>query len=99
MILGALALFAVCVLSFLSENKTITNKSGTEDSLCALICCIDGVEEACVEFSRGTSKDKDEIVGIAVVYKGDTSIETKGKVYELISSLYGIPYSRIYVES
>lgn len=82
-----------------SENKTDSSANGTEESLCALICCIDGVDEARVEFSRGTSSGEEEIVGIAVVYKGDGSSETKGKVYELISALYGIPYSRIYVES
>ena len=91
-IIGIIAIILSVVFSLAEKNgkkSDINTATGIEE----LIDAIEGVNEPKVIIYTS----EDDICGIAVVYNGDKSFETKSKIYELISSLYGISYSRIYV--
>lgn len=91
-IIGIIAIIISVVFSLTEKNEKKFNGNTTSD-IEGIIDAIDGVDEPRVIIYT----DEENICGIAVVYSGDKSFETKSKIYELISSLYGISYSRIYV--
>ncbi len=91
-IIGIIAIIISVVFS-LTEKDDKKSGGNTSSDIEGLIAAIDGVDEPKVIIYT----DEEDICGIAVVYSGDKSFATKSKIYELISSLYGISYSRIYV--
>ncbi len=68
------------------------DKEGGED-LSELISCLAGVDSAKCIFTYSD----DEITGVAVVYSGIDDKNTALGIYELVSTLYGIEYNKIYI--
>ena len=95
--LGGALLIALSVLSIISHTTQENSlNGGEEEKLTALLSEIEGVESVNAAFSYS---EGGRISGIAVVYRGPSSALTVRRMYELINSLYGIPYSRIYVSA
>lgn len=69
-----------------------SNKEGGED-LSGLISCLEGVDSAKCIFTYSD----DKITGVAVVYSGTDDKNTALDIYELVSTLYGIEYNKIYI--
>ncbi|MCI8331934.1 MAG: NYN domain-containing protein [Clostridiales bacterium] len=98
LLIGAAMIFLLLLLSTMGEtDKTVDTPAGSE--LEALLASLDGVDQVRVVFyySKETTAKKEEVNGIAVVYSGTADAGTEKKMYELIRSLYGIPYHRIYI--
>ncbi len=91
LIIGILAIIASVIFTLTDKSKDTIEYS--QSDIESLISNIDGISEAKVI----VYKSGENIEGIAVIYSGDSSARTKNKIYELISSLYGITYSRIFV--
>ena len=100
LLIGAVLMAVLAVLSNFSD-KDDTPLTQTEDQkLETLLASIDGVEQASVAFYYSedqNGKNTAQVSGIAIVYRGNGASQTEAKIYELINSLYGIPYNRIYV--
>lgn len=93
LIIGILAIIASVIFTLTDNKGKDKDLSYSQSDIEYLISNIDGVNDAKVI----VYKNGENIEGIAVIYSGDTSSRTINKIYELISSLYGITYSRIFV--
>lgn len=100
LLIGAVMIALLLAVSSVSEPRNENEAKPTDNELETLLAAIEGVDQVRVVFyynQESSAKDKQEVSGIAVVYAGSAGAQAEKKMYELISSLYGIPYSRIYV--
>ena len=98
LLIGAAMILLLFLISGVGESDKKTDvPAGSE--LETLLASIDGVDQVRVVFyyNKDTAAKKEEVNGIAVVYSGAADAGTEKKMYELIRSLYGIPYHRIYI--
>ena len=95
LLIGAVMIALLLAVSSVSEPRNENEAKPTDNELETLLAAIEGV--VFYYNQESSAKDKQEVSGIAVVYAGSAGAQAEKKMYELISSLYGIPYSRIYV--
>ncbi|MCI8589957.1 MAG: NYN domain-containing protein [Clostridiales bacterium] len=98
LLIGAAMILLLVLIGGIAEQEKKTDvPAGSE--LEALLASLEGVDQVQVVFyyNKDTTAKKEEVNGIAVVYSGTADAGTEKKMYELIRSLYGIPYHRIYI--